>query len=181
MYDFLYDSIKMIYNDLTLINVGDDPDECYEYWQCNNVKPELISKMHKIEKNFFDFYEYFIKIGLFGEVSDNKLILSKSDMRIIKKTRDKFSLFGLICDETEDNLVFTHNKYNELFPAWKLHCSVPRDGRIRTQNMMIFLHGRFGDKQYTAAEMFGKIINMEQIAMLERYFLGKGYTSSNNE
>jgi hypothetical protein len=181
MYDFLYDSIETIYNDLALVNVLAEPDECYEHWQCNNVKPELILKMQKIEKNFFDFFEYFFKIGLLGEVLESKLIINKSNMKITQKTKDKLSRVGLVCDETADSLIFTHNKYKELFPAWKLHCSMPKDGKIRTQNMMIFLYGRFGNKQYSAAEMFGKVCDVEQIAKLERYFLEEGYAFSNNE
>ncbi len=181
MYDFLYESINTIYNDLTLINVVDEPDECYEYWECNNVKPELILRMQKIEKKFFDFYELFLEMGLYGNVMDNKLVISKSSMNITQKTKDKLLLFGLTCDDTKDSLVITHTSYQELFPAWKLHCSVPKDGKIRTQNMMIFLYGRFGSKQYTAAEMFGRISNPEQISILESYFLEKGYTVSNNE
>lgn len=181
MYDFLYDTINTIYNDLSLINVADEPDGCYEWWQCNNVKPELILKMQKIEKNLFDFYEYFIKMGLSGEVSDKKLIINKSGMKIAQKTRDKLSLVGLICDESKESYVFTHDKYEELFPAWKQHCSALKDGKIRTQSMMIFFHGIFGGKQYTASEMFGKIYNQVQIAELESYFLEKGYAASNNE
>lgn len=181
MYDFLYDSIKTIYNDLSLINVVEEPDECYEFWECNNVKPKLILKMQKIEKNLFDFYEIFIKMGLYGDVLEDKLIVRKSDMRITQKTKDKLSQFGLACDETSDSLVVTHNSYKELFPAWKLHCSVSKEGKIRTQNMMIFLYGRFGSKQYTASEMFGRLCDKEQIAKLESYFLEKGYTFSNNE
>ncbi len=181
MYDFLYDSIKTIYNDLSLINVVEEPDECYEFWECNNVKPELILKMQKIEKNFFDLYEQFVKMGLYGNVTGSKLIIGKSDMKITQKTKDRLSLFGLTCDETNDSLVFTHNSYKELFPAWKLHCSVSKEGKIRTQNMMIFLYGRFGNKQYTAAEMFGRLCDREQITKLETYFLEKGYISSNNE
>lgn len=181
MYDFLYDTIDTIYNDLSLINVVDEPDECYEWWQCNNTNPELISKMQKIDKKFFDFYEIFLKMGLLGEVFDEKLIINKSSIKITQKIKDKLSLVELIYDEYKDSYIFTHNKYKELFPAWKLHSGEPKEGKIRTQNMMIFLHGIFGDKRYTASEMFGKICNKVQIAELESYFLEKGYATSNSE
>lgn len=117
MYDFLYDTIEIIYNDLSLINVADEPDECYEWWQLNKDKPELILRMQKIEKNVIDFFEYFIKIGLSGEVKDNTLIINKTDIRILQKTREKLSLVGLICDEAKDSYIISHSKYNELFPA----------------------------------------------------------------
>lgn len=181
MYDFLYETIEIIYNDLSLINVADEPDDAYEWWQLNKEKPELILKMQKIEKNVIDFFEYFMKIGMLGEAEDNALIISKAGMRIQQKTKEKLSRFGLIFDESKDSYKISHNKYNELFPAWKLHCSVPKDNIIRSRNMMNFLHGKFGGKQYTAVEMFGKICNQEHVAELESYFLQKGYTLANNE
>ncbi len=181
MYDFLYDTINIVYNDLSIINVADEPDECYEWWQCNNVKPELILKMQKIEKNFFSFFEYFVKMGLLGEIFDKRLIISKSGMKIMQKTKDKLLLVGLICDESKDCYIFRHNKYEELFSAWKLHCSGLKDGKIRAQDIMIFLHGIFDGKQYTASEMFGKICDQKQITELESYFLKKGYTAVSNE
>lgn len=181
MYDFLYESIEIIYNDLSIANIAEEPDECYENWELNNKKPELILKMQKIEKNFFDFYEYFVKIGLYGEVINTEMIIKKSDMKITQKTKDKLVLFGLECNETKEIISFIHNKYKELFPAWKLHCSVPVEGKIRTQNMMIFLYGTYGDKKYTAAEMFGRLCNPELISELERYFSEKGFNFANNE
>ncbi len=181
MYDFLYETIEIIYNDLSLINVTDEPDECFEWWQLNKEKPDLILKMQKIEKNLIDFFDYFMKIGLLGEAADNTLIISKADIRIQGKTKEKLLRFGLICDESKESYIISHCKYDELFPAWKLHCSVPKDKIIRSRIMMNFIHGKFGGKQYTAVEMFGKICNQEQIAELESYFLKKGYTAVNNE
>jgi hypothetical protein len=181
MYDFLYETIENIYNDLSLINVPDEPDDSYEWWQLNKDKPDLILKMRKIEKNFIDFFDYFIKIGKLGEAKDNALFISKADMRIPQKTKERLSRFGLICEESKDSYIISHPKYNEIFPAWKVHSSIPEEHVTRSQNMMNFIHGRFGGKQYTAVEMFGKICNQEHVAELESYFLSKGYTLVNDE
>lgn len=181
MYDFLYETIEIIYDDLSLINTEEEPDECCEWWQLNKDRPELILRMQKIEKKLIDFFDYYLKIGMLGEATDNTLIISKADMRIQQKTKEKLSRLGLVCDESKDSYVISHSKYSELFPAWKLHCSVPKENIVRSRNMMNFLHGKFCSKQYTAVEMFGKICNQEQIAELESYFLQKGYTPVNNE
>ncbi len=181
MYDFLYETTETIYNDLSLINVADEPDDAYEWWQLNKDKPDLILKMQKIEKNVIDFFDYFIKIGTLGEAKDNALIISKADMRIQQKTKEKLSRFGLVCDDSRDSYTLTHSKYSEIFPAWKLHCSVPKENITHSRNMMNFLHGNFGGKQYTAVEMFSKVCNHDHVAELESYFLKKGYTFVNEE
>lgn len=181
MYDFLYESITTIYSDLSLINITYEPDDCYEYWQMNNTKPELITKMQKIKKEFFAFYEYFIKMGLVGEVSQDGLFIRKGDLRITQKIKDKLLLFGLVCDDKEDGYYFMHNKYKEMFPAWKLLCCISKDSKINAYEVVNFLHGRFMDKKYTAAEMFSKASDSALISELEQYFLEKGYTCKNNE
>ncbi len=48
MYDFLYETIETIYNNLSLINVADEPDDSYEWWQMNKDKPDLILKMRVV-------------------------------------------------------------------------------------------------------------------------------------
>ncbi len=181
MYDFLYDSLNIINKDLSIINVKHEQDDCYQYHQLNNSKPELILKMQNITKNFLDFYNYLFKMGTLGEPMLDKLFIRKEDMRITKKTKDKLSFFGLECEENKDGYSFTHNRYKELFPAWKLHSSIPKDNKILSSQIMAFLHGRFGSKQYSAAELFGGICSPESISELEKYFIEKGYVCDNNE
>jgi hypothetical protein len=163
------------------MDMRNEPDDSFEWWQLNKDKPDLIQKMQKIEKNVIDFFQYFIKIGQSGEARDNALIISKADMKISLKTREKLSHFGLVCVESKDIYTILHTKYTEIFPAWKLHSIVPEVYVTRSQNMMKFLHGKFDGKQYTAVEMFGKICNHEHVAELESYFLKKGYTLVNDE
>ena len=181
MYDFLYESITAIYSDLSIINVKYEPDDCYEYWEMNKSKPELIVQMQKIKKELFAVYEYFIKMGLAGEVFQDGLFIRKADLKVTQKNKEKLSLFGLVCDEKEDGYYFTHNKYTEIFPAWKLHCCVSDYGKNSTYDMINFLYGRFMDKKYTAVEMFGKMSEQSLISELEQYFLDKEYTCMNNE
>ena len=114
MYDFLYESIKTIYSDASIINIPYEPDDCYEYWQMNNAKPKLIVKMQKINKEFFAVYEYLIKMGLVGEVLQSGLFIRKGDLQITQKDKDKLLAFGLVCEEKEDGYYFMHSKYKEI-------------------------------------------------------------------
>lgn len=181
MYDFIYESLTTIITDLSIINVGHEPDDCFEHWQMNNSKPELMYKMQKIRKNFFNLFEYFIKIGLSGEALQDGLFIHKNNLGITQKTMDKLLLFGLICMENEDGYFITHNKHKEMFSAWKLHCLISKDNKIKTQDIMTFMLGCHGDKKYTAAEMFGKVGNAALITELEQFFSTKGYTLKNDE
>ncbi len=46
---------------------------------------------------------------------------------------------------------------------------------------MNFLHGRFMDKQYTAAELFSRVSDPVLISELEQFFLEKGYVCHHHE
>ena len=181
MYDFLYESLTTIYSDLSIMNISYEPDDCYEHWELNNTKPALNAKMQKIKMEFYAVYEYFIKMGLAGEVLQDGLFIRKGGLRITQKVKDRLLLFGLVCDEKKDGYYFMHNKYKEMFPVWKMHCGMSQDGRIGTSDVTNFLHGRFMDKKYTAAEMFSQVSDPALISELEQYFLEKGYTCKNNE
>ncbi len=181
MYDFIYESIKTIYSDLSIINIQYEPDDCYEYWQANSTKPKLIAKMQKIKKEFFAVYEYFIKMGLAGEVTQNGLFIRKGNLRITQKNKDKLLAFGFVCEDKEDGCYFMNNKYKEMFPAWKLHCCISKDSKISSHDVMDFLHGRFMDKKYSAAEIFSGMDNPALISELEQYFMEKEYICKNSE
>ncbi len=181
MYDFLYESLTTIYSDLSTFNISHEPDDYYESWQLMNAKPELNKKTQKIKYEFFAVYECFIKMGLAGQVLQDSLFIAKGDLQIKQKMKDKLRLFGLVCEEKADGYSITHNKYKEIFSAWKLHCSSSKYGNVSTNEIMHFLHGRFMDKMYTAAEMFSKVSDSVLISELEQYFLEKGYTCNFHE
>ena len=181
MYDFLYENITTIYSDLSVINIPNEPDDCFEHWQAFNEKPELNAKMQKNKKEFCDFYECFIRMGYSGQVLQDSVFICKGDQQITKKMKDKLPLFGLACIEKDDGYLITHSKYKEMFPAWKLHCNISKDGKGSANYITNFLHGRFMDKKYTAAEMFGKLSDPVLISELEQYFFQKGYTCNHND
>lgn len=181
MYDFLYDSITAIYDNLSIIRVESEPDDCFQFWQLNSTKPDLINKMNKIKNNFYSFYELLIKMGLVGEVVQDRLFIKKGGLRITQSIKDKLTILGLMFEESKEGYTFYHEKYEELFPAWKLHACILKDNKINAPEIAVFLHGRFDSKQYTAAERFGKISDEARISALEKYFLHKGYCLKNEE
>lgn len=119
-------------------------------------------------------------MGLAGQASQDSLFISKGDLLITKKMKDKLHLFGLVCIEKDDGYSITHNKYKEMFPAWKLHCNLTKGSKVNADDVINFLHGRFMGKKYTAAEMFSKVSDPVLISELEQYFLEKGYTCNYN-
>lgn len=181
MYDFLYESMHIINDGLSLIDDEHQHDDCYQFFELNYDRPGLIEKMQESRKKFFDFYEFFFKLGVHGEPVDDKLLISKKAMRISKKHRDRLPRFGLHCEESRDGYVLTHEKYKKLFPAWKLHSSIPADNRTKHNRMTAFLHGSFNGKQYSAAELFSRVSRAQDIEELENYFIAKGYHCEYNE
>lgn len=181
MYDFLYECINAIYSDSSLIGIPHEEDDCYEYWQLVSSKPELNAKMQKIRKTFFAFFEYLIRIGQAGEVVQEGFLIKKDKLVIPNKIKDMFSLCGLTTLENEGEYFFTHNKYKEIFPAWKFYCSNANDLKISTNDVHAFLHGHVEGKQITAARMFGKVRNTALIFQLEEFFIKKGYNCKNDD
>ncbi len=181
MYDFLYECINAIYSDLSLIGIPHEEDDCYEYWQIVSSKPELNAKMQKIRKAFFAFFEYLIKIGRAGEAVPEGLLIRKDKLVIPNKIKDMLLLFGITSLENEGEYFFTHNKYKEIFPAWKFYCSNAEDLKISAKDVHAFLHGHVEGKQITAAGMFGKIRNAALIFQLEEFFIQKDYNCEHND
>lgn len=175
MYDFLYESINAIYADLSLIGIPYEDDDCYEYWQPGSSKPELGAKMQNIRKTFLTFFEYLIRMGLAGEAVQEGLLIKKDKMIIQNRMKNKLSLFGLTSIENKDGYFFTHNKYKEIFPAWKFYCGNAEGLKINPKDVHAFLHGYVEGKQITAAGMFGRIRNADLISRLEGLFIQKGY------
>lgn len=175
MYDFLYESIAAIYSDLSLIGIPHEEDDYYEYWQPISSKPELNAKTQKIRKLFFSFFEYLIRMGQAGEVLQEGMLIRKDMLVIPNKMKNRLSLFGLTYMENKCDYVFTHNKYKEIFPAWKLYSSNADTLKISARDVHDFLRGQVEGKQNTAAVMFGKVRDAAFISQLEEFFMQKGY------
>lgn len=183
MYDFLHDTVDIIYRNPEIVNISYEPDQYYENWMMNNHIPELILAMEKIEKKFFDFYEYLFKLGSEGEIKNDQLYIDKAKMNITKKTLDKLEVFGLLNNVSKEYTKFYSKKYPLLFPAWKyLHCSIQKGSMKRTQQMTMFLHGRYMGKLYKAQNMFTSLISDSILVdSFENYLSRNGFILSNDE
>lgn len=183
MHDFLCDSIDIIYQYPEITNIGNEPDQYYENWMLNKQIPELILAMEQIEKKFFDFYEYLFRMGLAGELMEQQLVIEKAKMNITKKTLEKLEAFGLSGNIQKEYTIFNCTKYPLLFDAWKyLHCSIEKGNWKRTQQMTMFLFGRYRGKLYTAQNMFGTLLPDQKLLYhLEEYLTENGFTLENDE
>ncbi len=183
MHSFLRDSVDTIYETPEIINISHEPDGCYENWMLNRHIPELILSMEKIEKKFFDFYEYLFKLGNYGDVKGKEMHIAKSSVNITKATIRKLEKFGLKITKTETYTVLACPEYPLIFPAWKyLYCTIVKGNMKRTQQLTMFLHGRYKDKLYRTNHMFGKMIeNIEEISLFEEYLFLNGFRPINDE
>jgi hypothetical protein len=147
----------------------------------NNQRPELDDKMRKIEKSFIDFYSYLYKLGECGEVKDNRLYVSKDTMKFVKKRLLQLEQFGLSFESDHTATIFYHEKYPELFPAWKLLCDhsmmkSPKGEIVR------FIYCMYDPMKYYAGHFFGNCVDDHtQIRDLEQFFEEKGYRKSFDE
>jgi hypothetical protein len=180
MYGFLQDVINSIYSNPALVNLPEEKDDFFEDWMLNKSKPELDAKMRRIEKTFFDFYAYLIKLGECGEVKDNMLIVSKNNMKFVKKRLLQLEQFGLFSESNDTSTIFYSNHYPELFPAWKLLCE--RKSNTSKGEIVRFLYCMFDTKDYKAEHLYGNIVDDRTlISELENYFGEKGFSRSFDE
>ncbi len=180
MHGFLQDVIRTIFDKPSLINFQEEKDDFYENWMLNNQRPELDDKMRKTEKSLFDFYTYLRKLGECGEVKDNRLYVSKDHMKFVKKRLLQLEQFGLSSESDKTSTIFYHEKYPELFPAWKLLCdqkmNSPKGEIIR------FIYCMYDPGKYRAEHLFGNSVDDPTLIRdLEQFFEEKGYRKSFDE
>ncbi len=180
MHGFLDEVINIIYDNPSILNFQEEKDDFYEDWMLNISKPELDDKMRKTEKTLFDFYAYLSKLGECGEVIDNRLYVSKNDMRFVKKRLQQLEQFGLISESKEASTVFYHEKYPQLFPAWKL-LSDKKPNSAKGE-IVRFLYCMYDTMCYKAEHLYRNIVDDSTlIKELEQFFEELGYRRCFNE
>lgn len=181
MYDFLYETVRTIYENTEIINVQPEPDDFYENYTLSNSRPELIEKMRGIEYNFFDFYGLLYKIGQALEQDQSSWFIDKSKLKITKKTIQKLEKFEVFCNDNSDKIRISHRRYKDMFPAWKLHTEIKNEGLIKRQIMSKFLQGKTGNKIYQASDMFKTVISDSAgLKELEQLVFEKGFQCTND-
>ncbi len=180
MYGFLKELIARIYQKPSLLNFPEEKDDFFEVWMLNKDKPELDDKMRKIEKTLLDFYAYLYKLGECGEVKDNKLYVSKNNMRFVKKRLQQLEEFGLSSESNEASTIFYSEEYPELFAAWKLLCD-KMPGSAKGE-IVQFIYCMYDTQNYYAEHLFGNIIDDSTLIRgLEHFFEENGFQRSFDE
>lgn len=170
MYDFIADTLLLLYEHPELLGSTDVSDGYYENWALNNSKPSLIKSMEKIESRFADFIEMLIKIGWLGEVDDNKLIIQKEKWSLTKPIKSKLELLGIICEQSKEQSILSIEKYPLLFTAWKVYSENDDLKATKISRVIAFIHGRYCGRKYRAVDFFGDIIeNADLLENLENY------------
>ena len=187
MHEFTYKCLGMIYDDPGIIGLLKQSDSFYENYELNNSKPELIKAMTNIEKKHFKFWDYIVKLGLLGKIKDDKLLISKNDLKLTKPAIERLKKFGIIAVAGKDGTVISVPEFPLLMPAWKTYSAhaeqivpawaqkVPVKGLL-TQRVIAFIHGRCEGRKYRAENLFSGLCSGNEIRSLETYFENEGFT-----
>lgn len=157
-YDFISDTLFLLYEDPQRLGIKEEPDQYYENWQMNNSKPTLIKAMEKIEYKFADFVELLIKLGNLGEIKDNKLIILKEKLRLSKTIQAKLELLGIICEQSKEASILSVDKYPSIFDAWKHYSQRDDKSAKKVARVVAFIHGRYDDRVFRAVDFFGELV-----------------------
>ncbi|MDL2287127.1 hypothetical protein LJB90_01005 [Eubacteriales bacterium OttesenSCG-928-G02] len=76
--------IDKLYENPGLLNLSDDKDESFEWWQVNNMKPELDKVYQSIFKGLYEFYKFLYLSALHGEINGNCLSVSNVALKEVK-------------------------------------------------------------------------------------------------
>jgi hypothetical protein len=112
LHDLMRKLTDNLYENPDLLGLPTDPDDAYEWWQCNNMRPELYAVFQSIDKTLFGFYKFLYKTALNGEIEGDNL---KTDIKILAENKAPFkpiygkalSSVGLIVtkDKTQVSIV----------------------------------------------------------------------------
>jgi hypothetical protein len=174
LHEFLYSSIKKIFEDPNLVSIRSTPDEYYQDNEFQYTNPKLLQRMMAVDNKLVRFYDSLRRIGNAGELKADRLIIPKSDLRLTAKTWLNFEKFGLISALTTENRELYSKEFPKMFPAWKYLSAIEVHG---TRNQMIsFLRGNYSGKEYSALQLFEKVITCPELLQeLEVFFQEKGY------
>lgn len=174
MHLFLENSIRKIFEQPLLIGINSTPDEYYLNHEFLNEKPKLFQRMMAIDHKLMHFYNQLIRIGNAGLVESNQMVIPKTSLNLLSKTRKNLENFGMISKEYSQNWTLTCPNNPSIFPAWKFLASLKVDGE---RNKMIhLLHSIYPGQEYSAAQLYGKFISNAQILEeMENFFRKNGY------
>lgn len=180
MYDFMAHTLKVIYEQPSIVGAAEEPDDCYTGWALNNSKPELIKAMEKIEAKFVSFIESLIQTGKRGAVEDDSFIIHKTDMTVSKALRQRLEAVGIAVSQDKTGAVLRCPDYPKLFPAWRAYSLFDNEGDQKVTRAITFIHARYEGKTNRATEFFsGLISDTSRMEALESFFEERGFTLSN--
>lgn len=158
MHDFIGDILLYIYEHTDILGLPNEADAYYENWELNNSKPDLIKAMEKIEGKFAGIIEILIKIGLLGEIDNDKLVIKKEKWSITKPIKEKLERLGISCEQGKEKSVLWLSKYPKIFPAWKSYSEMDNGKDTKISRVMAFIHGRYYGRTYKAVDFFSNLV-----------------------
>lgn len=173
MYDFMKSTLSKIYEEPSLLSLPAQPDEFYEDWELQNRKPKLILAMKSISKKINDLLQIMLQIGLSGDIAGDTLVVHKDKIKFTKNMLMRLTQFGLYCEDSQDEYVFSNDDYPELFPAWKLISGIAIK---QSDPVLFFSRCMFNLNHPYAADIFSVLTNNEEAFNILRDFFEKnGY------
>lgn len=171
MYEFMKETLLLLYENPALLSVQHETDDCYEAWELANTKPELYKSMEKIEGKFANFIEMLIKVGKSGVIINHQLVIPRTEWSIAKGTREKLEQLGISCEQTKEASILSSKKYPRLFEAWREYSEQDEEGAPKISRIIAFIHGRYTGKRYRVLDFFFDFIeDPELVYQLETFF-----------
>lgn len=141
LHDWSVSVINKLYEQPELMNINDEPDDCFELYVCNNRKPELSKSFRKSGELMNNFYRFLCYSTLNGNLDNNILTvnLDKKQMKEVKTALSFLPIVGIKSEVKDDFVVLSSDQYPDIFRTMRfLTTANAPDGQITGKTLFAF-------------------------------------------
>lgn len=146
--------INKMFEEPSIINLPDNPDEAYEWHLSSNQKPDLSAVYLSVYKGLYEFYRFFYITSLHGEVDGARLSISNETLKTHKAKykpvySDLLNAVGFYVTKNKNSVVMEAEK--GLLAALTLlaKCVPTSEDKFYPYSLIEFVCCSFtGDKEY---------------------------------
>jgi hypothetical protein len=171
---FMGDVSGRLFNAPELLGLRLEPDDAYEDFQLQKVKPKLIGAMHWHGKKIDAFYALLLKLGVVGTVEQSTLRVPKAAVRLSSKDLTTLGRLGLTTEVQQEQVVLWSNEFPAMLEAWRM-LSAAASARDKG-SLLVLSHCMFDPAYSYASDIFrGLVDDRPAFQHLEDFFTRNGY------
>lgn len=175
LYDFLKGIMESLYQDISILSLPDDPDECEDRPAEGKSYLDTRKIMRSSTKKIMDFLTLLHNIGKTGVIHQNRIIVQTKEVKLNRGKCEILEKLGLVCDFGKESTSLGSDTYPDLAEAWVYLAG-------KTDSLFLFSHAVFTDEAEYGFSLMKKLLRENHPHLLKYVdcLLEKGYRFSWN-